>query len=87
MAAKQRRKIPKIERARRVTLEDVRARIGAIRAITASGDHEAAHGESEDLWRDVLHTIAGGCGSGGITIARELARLALETRSIDFKRW
>lgn len=59
---------------------EVQGRVERIRKL--AGDGESAHAEEDALHRDVLSSIATGCSNGP-----ELARIALETREIDFVRW
>ena len=51
-------------------------------AHAQEGDYEAAHGEENDLWRDVLRAIASGADS-----PRAMARETLETTRIGFERY
>jgi hypothetical protein len=63
-----------------VTVDEARRRLDDIRAC--AGDDEAAHSMEDALRRDVLQAIADGSPD-----AVELARIALESESLDFARW
>lgn len=63
-----------------MTTDDLERRIERLRMIAS--DDEAAHGEEDSIWEDVLRAIAGGSGN-----AIELAALALTTQGIEFCRW
>jgi hypothetical protein len=63
-----------------VTIDEARRRLDDIRACV--GDDEAAHSMEDALRRDVLQAIADGSPD-----AVELARIALESESLDFARW
>jgi hypothetical protein len=65
----------------KLTLEEIRRRIEEIRAD--AGDDEGQHGAEDALHQAVLQAIA----NGTCEKPREAARLALETREIDFARW
>ena len=45
-------------------------------------DHEGAHIERDNLYRDVLRAIAAGADN-----ARELAAIALRSEDVEFSRW
>jgi hypothetical protein len=64
-----------------MTVEEVEAEVARIRAI--AGDDEAAHGAEDDLWENVLRSIA----SGETTQPAEIAAAALKTKTIEFARW
>jgi hypothetical protein len=65
-----------------MTFQFIRDRVARIRVHADTGDYEAAHGEEDDLWRDVLRAIADGADN-----PRAMAREALETTHIDFERY
>ncbi len=71
----------------RITLERAKADVATLRAMadrpSADMDDEAMTSIERELWTDVLETIAAGCNSWG---AKELAKEALKTRDIEFKR-
>lgn len=67
------------------TVEDVKARIEAIRSTT--DDPEAAHGMEDDLVAEVLFAIANNAGISGGRWAQEMASAARQTYRIDFPRW
>ena len=62
------------------TLDDVKRRVQGIAAV--AGDDEVAHSREDDLHQDVLRAVAAGHPDSG-----KLARAALRTRRIMFKRW
>jgi len=64
-----------------VTLQEVEKRVAEIGRIGVDDD-ASAHGKEDDLWRDVLRTIANGAPD-----AADLAREALRTRDFAFARW
>ncbi len=70
------------------TLDDVRRRVAQIATAAKAdlygfgADHEVLHGDEDQLWADVLAAIA----AERIAPA-EAARIALETRDLDFTRW
>lgn len=61
-------------------VEIIEARVAAIARLV--NDPEAAHGEEDSIWFDVLTNIA-----SGMSNARELAAAAVRTRDIKFPRW
>jgi hypothetical protein len=63
-----------------MTPEDVIARVQAIKVR----DSEVAHGQEDDLHRDVLQWVADNCTDHNCSI---LARQALKTCELDFSRW
>lgn len=65
-----------------MTPEQVREQVDTIAQAAAVGDDEAAHSTEDDLYLDVLQHIA-----DGATDAAELAREALKTRPLPFRRW
>ena len=65
---------------RLLTVEDVARRLAAIHA--ERDDDERARGMSDDLYRDVLATIAAGAREPQI-----LAAAALRLETLDFARW
>lgn len=65
-----------------LTVEDVRARVEAIRGAGAGGEDAAAHIKEDELQVDVLRAIADGAPNPA-----ELARAALATTELDFDRW
>lgn len=64
-----------------MTVEDVKAKVAAIRKI-AEEDYEIAHSMEDALYRDVLTEI-----SMGRHDADDLASEALQTKNIDFARY
>ena len=64
-----------------MTSQDVLDRLREITAM--AGDDEVAHSAEDRLHQDVLKAIADGSAES----PENLARLALETRKIDFARW
>jgi hypothetical protein len=71
---------------RLVSVEEVRARIDQIRLRAAEGHSDGdCHAEQDELWADVLTTIASGFQQGPACV--DLAKAALETLGIDFPRW
>jgi hypothetical protein len=56
-------------------------RIVRIKAL--SHDPESAHAEEDDLWRDVLESIASGKCDNPVGYAKEV----LKTKKIQFARW
>jgi len=62
-------------------VEDVRKRVERIRAM--AGDYEVAHGEEDELYRDVLEMAAKQKHSNVGACARE----ALKAQAIDFPRY
>jgi hypothetical protein len=64
-----------------MTVADIEERLELIRHYS-SFDADTAHFREDDLWEDVLTAIAEGAAN-----AQELARKALESRSIPFERW
>lgn len=65
-----------------MTLDEARRRLDDIREAAYEMDDEAAHSVEDALRRDVLRAIANGSPA-----AAELARIALESESLDFARW
>ena len=65
-----------------MTFQSIRDRVARIRTHAEEGDDEAAHGEEDDLWRDVLRAIADGADN-----PRAMAREALETTHLSFERY
>jgi len=69
-----------------ITPTEVRKRLKEIRAATWDGstiyDDEKAHGLEDQLYADVLKAVA-----AGSTYSQQLARLALNSHLIRFKRW
>jgi hypothetical protein len=63
-----------------MSADDVRARLAEI--CGCDDDNETAHILEDALHRDVLLAIAEGAENG-----KELAKLALKSRDIDFSRW
>lgn len=63
-----------------LTAEDIARRLAEIHA--AQDDDEAAHGKTDDLYRDVLAAIA-----AGATDPELLASAALRAETLDFGRW
>jgi hypothetical protein len=63
-----------------MTVEDVRARLEAIRAV--ADDDEQAHGLQDSLLLDVLLAIRNGADEPAA-----LASAAVEVYDIDFERW
>lgn len=64
-----------------MTLDDVKARVARVKAM--AGDPEGAHGEEDDLRRDLLEAIARGqCANPA-----ECAALAVTTEQLSFPRW
>lgn len=63
-----------------ITAEDIAHRLAAIHA--AQNDDEAAHGLADDLYRDVLTSIANGADDAPL-----LAAAALRVETLDFARW
>ena len=61
-------------------IEEVRLRLDEIEYH--KDDDERAHQLRDDLWCDVLASIAEGAGD-----ARLLASVVLESEDIDFSRW
>jgi hypothetical protein len=61
-------------------VKGVEKRVREIRRIKK--DYEAAHAREDDLYEDVLRTIAEGAEN-----AQGLARAALKTKKIDFPRY
>lgn len=74
-----------------ITPTEVRRRLKEIRKCTWDGstiyDDEKAHALEDQLYTDVLKTIASPRVDGCSCEAKELARLALNTRRIRFERW
>ena len=70
-------------------LSEIRERLAKIRSI--AGDDEYAHIEEKLLWELVLKAIAEGDFpdylNGKYDYCRQMAKLALESRTIDFSRW
>jgi hypothetical protein len=64
----------------KITAEDIAHRLAAIHAV--QNDDERAHGLADDLYRDVLATIA-----AGVDDAPVLAAAALRVETLDFARW
>lgn len=64
----------------RLDVAEIRRRVDAIRA--SMRDNERAHDLEDDLYRDVLWTIAIGAPN-----AAELANAALLAAEIDYQRW
>jgi hypothetical protein len=64
-----------------VTADEIKARVAAVYA--AKGDPEVAHGLEDQLWADVLQSIATNWAEN----PRYFAELALMTQAIDFPRW
>lgn len=64
-----------------MTEEKLRERIGEI--VEARDDAEKAHSLEDDLHQDVLRAIAAGDAANPAA----LAKLALTTKFIPFKRW
>lgn len=62
---------------------EVRRRVQEVRAAMLSKDHDVAHTREDELWRDVLHTIA----EGKTDDPRKLARMAVATNALDFVRY
>lgn len=63
-----------------MNVESVKRVIEAIR--TSAGDPESAHGMEDDLYTEVLASIALGNPN-----AKELAAAALHAQDVDFPRW
>lgn len=64
-----------------MTIKDVKGRLKAIEEL--KGDDEAAHGQEDALWQDVLLAIA----KGETYDSKGLAREALKSKKLDFARW
>ncbi len=66
------------------TLDDIRLRLASLQleAFKSRPDHEGLHSDEDQIWADVLEAIA-----DGRVEPVEAARLALETREMDFCRW
>ena len=63
-----------------MTIKEVKIRYNKIKSIMY--DDEAAHSAEDNLYMDVLQHIANG-GSDAV----EIAKIALETKNLDFSRW
>lgn len=63
-----------------MTVKEAQRRLEAVREVV--GDDEKAHSREDELHRDVLQHIALGGRNGAA-----LARIALQTRELDFARW
>ena len=66
-----------------MTVDDVKTRLIEVAKLAIAGDFEAAHSAEDSLLVDVLQAIAGGNDDG---CAPELARQALRSRGLSFKR-
>lgn len=66
-----------------MTIDDVKTRLIEVAKRAVVGDFEAAHVEEDRLLSDVLSAIATGNDDG---FPRELARQALRSRELNFKR-
>lgn len=66
-----------------LTATEIRERIAVIRGFAEDGDDEAAHAREDALHVDALAWIA----LNGDGASREVARLALETMTCEFRRW
>ena len=67
-----------------MTVPEIEERVAEIARLAVT-DNEAAHAEEDQLYEDVLRTIADSDDSG---LAKSmLAVAALKTRSLDFARW
>lgn len=66
-----------------VTPTEIRERVAMIRDFAASGDDEAAHAREDALHVDALAWIA----LNGDEASREVARLALDSMTCEFRRW
>ncbi len=64
-----------------MTKDEVLGRLTAIREIR--GDDESAHGMEDDLYLDLLKSIAG----GSCDDPSGCAALAIQSKDIDFCRW
>lgn len=65
-----------------MTVDEARRRLDDIREAAYEMDDELAHDRESALRRDVLQAIADGSSD-----AVELARIALESESLNFARW
>lgn len=65
-----------------MTVDEARRRAALVRDAAHEMDDELAHSMEAALQRDVLQAIADGSPD-----AVELARIALESDSLDFARW
>ncbi len=61
-------------------IEEIKKKLEYIKTIAK--DDEGAHGEEDNLWKQVLEAIANGAEE-----APRLAAEALKTRNINFRRW
>jgi hypothetical protein len=67
-----------------MTVEEIRARVEKVRALALDErDNEDAHGEEDDLYRDVLRAIAAGQCEDPAACAAE----AVKTAEFDYDRW
>ncbi len=66
-----------------VTVDDIKTRLIEVAKCACLGDFEAAHIAEDALYFDVLVAIASGNDNGQ---ARELARQAIRSRELVFKR-
>ena len=64
-----------------MNLNVIKNRVKEIKAIAAT-DPESAHSKEDDLYADIIATLA----SGG-KVTREMAQEALKTQKMDFPRW
>jgi hypothetical protein len=64
-------------------IEKGEAWVARIAKHAECGDHEAAHSEADALWKATLELIA----SGRYDDPQALAKMALKTDDLDFKRW
>lgn len=63
-----------------MTLQDVKNNV--LKIYEMKGDDEAAHGEEDRLYEDVLREMVAGNPE-----AQEMAKEALKTQDINFSRW
>lgn len=64
-----------------MTIDEIRQRIAAIRAIAT--DDERAHGKEDRLYADFIQSVA----DGDADDLPAKAKLVLTTADIDFARW
>lgn len=62
---------------------DAQVHLAKIRDVAEQGDDEGAHSCEESFWEAVLVEIS----TGLCEYPDELARLALQSRDIEFHRW
>lgn len=68
-----------------MTPDDVEKQLVQIREHVRRKDHEAASQVERDLWLDVLQHIAD--AKRGCPDLRKLARVAVQSKRIEFYRW